>query len=78
MRYYFMQLIAERNYSFIAFESLAERQACDSLFRVAENEFVLHMQSDQAADEERLIWLDSRAALLWINQTPDEYGMNWG
>ena len=72
-----MQLVATRKYSFIAVQSLIERQACDSLFRVAENEFVLHMNSDEAADEERLVWLDSRAALLWINQTPDEYGMNW-
>jgi len=72
-----MQLIATRKYSFIAVQSLAERQACDSLFRTAENEFVLHMNSDEVADEERLVWLDSRAALLWINQTPDEYGMNW-
>ena len=72
-----MQLVATRKYSFIAVQSLTERQARDSLFRVAENEFVLHMNSDEAADEERLVWLDSRAALLWINQTPDEYGMNW-
>ena len=28
--------------------------------------------------EERLIWLDSRAALLWINQAADDYGLNWG
>jgi hypothetical protein len=25
--------------------------------------------------EERLVWLDSRAALIWINETAEEYGM---
>ena len=72
-----MRLVATRKYSFIAVQTLAEREACDSLFRVAENEFVLHMKSDEDSDEERLVWLDSRAALLWINQTTDEYGANW-
>jgi hypothetical protein len=28
-------------------------------------------------EEERLIYLERRAALLWINQAPDEYGQNW-
>jgi hypothetical protein len=28
-------------------------------------------------EEERLIYLESRAALLWINQAPDGYGQNW-
>ncbi|KGT75004.1 hypothetical protein MA20_37325 [Bradyrhizobium japonicum] len=72
-----MRLVATRKYSFIAVQTLTECQACDSLFKVAENEFVLHMNSDEASEDERLVWLDSRAALLWINQTTDEYGMNW-
>ena len=72
-----MRLVATRKYSFIAVQTLTECQACDSLFKVAENGFVLHMNSDEASEDERLVWLDSRAALLWINQTTDEYGMNW-
>ena len=72
-----MRLIAARRYSFIAVQTLAEHQACDRLFKVAENEFVLHMSSDEASGEDRLVRLDSRASLLWINQTTDEYGTNW-
>ena len=72
-----MQLIVTRTYPFLAAQTLAERQARDCLFRTSENTFLLHMTSDEDVDDERLIWLDGRAALLWINQTADEYGMNW-
>lgn len=72
-----MHLVATRKYAFIATQTLAERQARDSLVRFAENEFLLHMTSDEELGDERLIWLDTRAALLWINQTTGEYGMNW-
>ena len=44
---------------------------------IGENEFLLHMTSEAGTEEDRLVWLDSRAALLWINQTTDEYGTNW-
>lgn len=72
-----MHLVVTRKYSFIAVQTLTECQACDSLFRVAENEFVLHMNSDDESEEERLVWLDTRAALLWINESTDEHGLNW-
>jgi hypothetical protein len=45
--------------------------------RVGENEFLLHMMSDGGATEDRLRWLDCRAALLWINQEPEEFGVDW-
>ncbi|MEH2487106.1 hypothetical protein [Bradyrhizobium sp. AZCC 2230] len=72
-----MHLVATRKYAFIATQTLAECQARDSLFRFAENKFLLHMTSDEDLEDERLVWLDTRAALLWINQTTDEYGINW-
>ena len=72
-----MQLIASRTYSFLDDQTLVERQARDSLLRVAENEFLLHMTSDGGATEDRLLWLDARAALLWINQEPEEFGVDW-
>jgi pyocin large subunit-like protein len=72
-----MHLVATRKYPFLATQTLAERQARDSLFRVGENEFFLHMTSGEDFKEERLIRLDSRAALLWISQTADDFGMNW-
>jgi hypothetical protein len=72
-----MHLVATRKYPFLAAQTLTERQARDSLFRVGGNEFLLHMTSGEGFEEERLIRLDSRAALLWISQAADDYGMNW-
>jgi len=72
-----MQLIASRTYSFLDAQTLVEIQARDSLLRVGENEFLLHMMSDGDATEDRLLWFDGRAALLWINQEPEEFGVDW-
>jgi len=72
-----MQLVATRKYPFLATQALTEGEARDSLFRIGDNKFLLHMTSGEDLGEDRLIWLDSRAALLWINQAVDDYGMNW-
>jgi hypothetical protein len=72
-----MHLIDSRTYPFLDAQTLADRQARDSLFRISESEFLLHMTSEGYSEEDRLVWLDGRAALLWINQTTDEYGTNW-
>ena len=73
-----MHLIATRKYWFLDADTLVERQARDTLLKTGENEFLLHMTSDDAFENERLVSLDARGALLWINQTVDEYGLNWG
>ena len=72
-----MLLIDSRTYPFLCAQTLAERQARDSLFKISENEFLLYMSSEHDTEEDRLLWLDNRAALLWINETTDEYGMDW-
>jgi PilZ domain len=72
-----MQLIVSRTYPFLDTKTLVERQARDTLLRIGENEFILHMTSDGGAEEERLVWFDCRAALLWISQDTDEYGSDW-
>ena len=72
-----MQLICSRIYPFLDTQTLEERQARDTLLKIGENEFLLHMMSDGGATEDRLRWLDCRAALLWINQEPEEFGVDW-
>ena len=72
-----MQLICFRTYPFLDTQTLEERQARDTLLRIGENEFLLHMTSDDVVQEERLFRFDSRAALVWINQQVDEYGVDW-
>ena len=72
-----MQLISSRTYPFLDTKTLVERQARDTLLRINENEFLLHMTSDDCVEEERLVWFDCRAALVWINQKEREYGIDW-
>jgi hypothetical protein len=73
-----MELLTSRTYPFIDSQSLVIRQAHDSLFRMQDGAFLLHLSSsDKSTDEDQLIWLDSRAALIWINEAPDEFGIEW-
>lgn len=68
-----MRLVATREYSFLDVQTLNECQARDSLFRYGENSFLLHI-TPRAGENDQLFWLDSRTALLWINQSVEEYG----
>jgi hypothetical protein len=73
-----MQLLAPRAYSFIDSESLEEHQARDSLFRTDGGAFVLHLSSSHAPNVgDRLVWLNCRAPLIWINNTTEDFGAEW-
>jgi hypothetical protein len=73
-----MELLISRSYPFIDSQSLVEYQARDSLLRMADGTFLLHFSSsNRPVDDERLIWIDCRAALIWINAAPDEFGNEW-
>jgi hypothetical protein len=73
-----MELLTSRTYPFIDSQSLVECQVRDSLFRMQDGAFLLHLSSsDKSTEDDRLIWLDSRAALIWINEAPDEFGVEW-
>ena len=73
-----MDLLVSRIYPFVDSESLVEYRARDSLFRTADGRFLLHLSSlDTPGVKDRLRWIDSRAALVWINEEPDEFGKEW-
>ncbi len=73
-----MDLLGSRIYPFIDSETLVEHQARDTLFRMTDGTFLLHLSSSgRPLDDDRLIRIDSRAALMWINATPDEFGAEW-
>jgi hypothetical protein len=72
-----MQVISSRTYPFLDGQTLVERQARDTLLRITEDQFLLHMMSEDDVGEERLVWLDCRSVLLWINQEVEEYGIDW-
>jgi hypothetical protein len=73
-----MELLVSRIYPFIDSQSLVEHKARDSLFRMEDGTFLLHLSSsDRPVDDDRLIWIDCRAALIWINAIPEEFGTEW-
>jgi hypothetical protein len=73
-----VELLVSRTYPFIDSQSLVENQARDSLFRMADGTFLLHLSSsDRLVEEDRLVWIDCRAALIWINAAPEELGLEW-
>jgi hypothetical protein len=68
-----MKLVATHEYPYLDVQTLSDRRARDTLFRCGENSFLLHMTPGDG-EEHQLLWLDSRSALLWINQSAEEYG----
>jgi hypothetical protein len=73
-----MKLVISRTYPFIDAQSLVERQARDSLFRMGDGTFLLHLSSrDGLVEDDRLVWIDCRTALIWINAAAEELGLEW-
>jgi len=68
--------LLSRTYAFFDSHTLLEGSARDTLFKVGENDFLLHVATEDSSND-RIVWFDSRSALLWINQEEDDYGMNW-
>jgi hypothetical protein len=73
-----MKLLISRTYPFIDSQSLGEQQARDALFRMTDGTFLLHLSSSNGPlDVDRLIRIDCRAALIWINASPEDFGAEW-
>jgi hypothetical protein len=69
-----IRLVASRIYAFLDPVSLQQQCARDTLFRFA-NSFLLHMSAPGSDD--RLVRMDSRSALVWLNAGPEEFGLEW-
>src|ERR1700684_4527653 len=75
---YQVQIVASRVYPFLDASSLHECLARDTLLRTHDGAYILHMTSgDETGHQDRLIWLDSRSALMWVNASAEECGMEW-
>jgi hypothetical protein len=73
-----MQLMVSRIYPVIDAQTLAEYVARDVLFRTADGSYFLYMASKgRVESEERILFLDCRDALLWLNETPDTFESYW-
>ena len=73
-----MQMISSRTIPFIDAQSLAPGQAREALFR-DDNGFILYLSDSVTASktEERLIRLEMREALIWLNEPPEDGGAFW-
>jgi len=74
-----MQMIYSRNIPFIDAQSLAPCQAREALFKDANNGFILYLSDgvNSSGTEERIIRLETREALIWLNETSDDGGAFW-
>jgi hypothetical protein len=73
-----MQIMVSRSYPVIDAETLTEYYALDTLLRSDDGSFLLYMTSDRkVGDEERVLFLECRDALVWLNETPDALGAYW-
>src|SRR5579864_298997 len=73
-----MQLMVSRSHPAIDAQTLDEYVTRDALFRAADGSYFLYMTSKGHVEgEERILFLDCRDALLWLNETPDALGSYW-
>jgi hypothetical protein len=74
-----MQMISSRTISFIDVQSLAPGQAREALFRDENNGFILYLSDGVSSSnmEERIIRLEMREALIWLNETTEDGGAFW-
>ncbi len=71
-------MIFSRTIPFLDTDSLATGEAREILFRDADNRFILYLSGGMASDaEERVVRLDMREALIWLNETPQDEASFW-
>jgi hypothetical protein len=69
-----LRLLDFREYPIIDCQTMAEYIGHERLFRTADDRYLLHMSSVGHDAEERLFWLSTRDAIVWLNEIPDQYG----
>ena len=62
-----MQMIFLRKIPFLDDQTLAPGEAREALFRDERCGFLLYLSDDLAPSDERIIHLDAREALIWLN-----------
>lgn len=74
-----MQLIFSRIIPFIDAQSLSVSHAREALLRDNRKGFVLYLSSGEpsSATEERVLFLEPREALIWLNEPLENQGSFW-
>jgi len=67
-----VQMIHSRIIPFLDVQSLAPGRAIEVLFRDVDNSFLLYLSA-----QERIIRLETREALIWLNEAPQDEGSFW-
>jgi hypothetical protein len=73
-----MRLISSRTIAYPDSQSLTPTQAREALFRINNERFVLYLTDGYPSStaEERVISLDLREALIWLNE-PGQSAPSW-
>ena len=70
-----MKLVLSRCHPIADAQTLSGYFAREALFRTDDGSFLLYMASEgKTGREERILFLDCRDALVWLNATPDIFG----
>jgi len=73
-----MQMIFSRIVPFVDAQSLASGQAREALFRDSQSGFILYLSDSASSNaQERIIRLETREALIWLNETLQDGGSFW-
>ena len=74
-----MQMISSRIIPFLDAQSLAPGHAREVLFRDERKGFILYLSDgvSPSATEERIVRLEIREALIWLNETSQDEGSFW-
>lgn len=74
-----VQLISSRVIPFIDTQSLSLREAKEALLHDHRKGFILYLSSEGLpfAREERVLFLDLREALIWLNEPAEDQGSFW-
>ena len=73
-----MQLISSRRVPFLDSQSLELGRAKEALFCDEGRGFILYLSSGQPLKaEERIVFLDLREALIWLNEPSEDWDSFW-
>ena len=74
-----MQLLSSRTIPFLDTESLTASEAREALLRDDNGGFILYLSdgAPSSSCEERMIRLDLREALIWLNEPTQDQGSFW-
>ena len=74
-----IELVSSRTIPFIDSRSLAPHKAREALFRTNGDRFILYLAdgNPSSAGEERIIFLELREALIWLNEPSEQHGSFW-